>query len=462
MNNQNYLTGIQHSIAFRTFIITALALLMWFPLQWIEQFISNDVSLRKTTTESIATQWGAPQILNGPLLSVPYTEHITTVESITNDEGKTQTFSKNIFNDYTMILLPDNLKISMRLNHRFRAQENNQALVYKAKVTFSGDFDITRLVDACNKNCKINWDKSVIAFGISDTQGVISTSQIHWNDADIDVQPSTGDDLKPWLNSGIHASLRGMKPDSNQPDFKLSVNLKGSQSIRFTPLGTQTQASIESSWPEPVFKGAISPESSELSESGFNANWQISNLTRSYPQSWIISGNDKSASELPRYKDALVASSSGVDLFEKSDHISQLNQLYQYSIFLVVFVFITLLIFELNAKRKPHFLQYALVGLTLCSFFLVLPALLKSFPFIQSYAMAAGTSTLLIGCYSAVILRGFWRGLLMIMVLACIFTFIYSLLMLEQHTWLIGSGLIAGLILILMFFTLSIQSDAKR
>ena len=130
------------SLGFRSILIGFIAIAMLVPLFLAKQVVSDRTFYYRTAISSIADTWGTQQIIAGPVLVIPYTEHIISVDTVTDDKGETRTVSRDIFNERTMILLPKDLHIESEIIEKHRKRGIYDALVYKAEVELTGHFDL--------------------------------------------------------------------------------------------------------------------------------------------------------------------------------------------------------------------------------------------------------------------------------------------------------------------------------
>ncbi|MDT8396858.1 MAG: inner membrane CreD family protein [bacterium] len=54
----------------------------------------------------------------------------------------------------------------------------------------------------------------------------------------------------------------------------MGLDLRGSESQSFSPLGEETVARIEADWGSPSFTGEFLPDSREIDEDSFSARWR--------------------------------------------------------------------------------------------------------------------------------------------------------------------------------------------
>ena len=100
-----------------------------------------------------------------------------------------------------------------------------------------------------------------------------------------------------------------------------------------------------------------------------------------------------------------------------------------------------------------HPIQYALVGLALAIFFLLLVALSEHIAFAAAYAIAAAACVGLVSVYLVHALRSVRLGLAFGAALSALYATLYSLLKAEDYSLLGGSLLLFGLLAAVMFGT---------
>lgn len=444
------LKAISESITFRTFIVALIALLTLIPLYITEGIINERNQYYHQTLEDIGKGWGKQQVIVGPVLVVPYVEHIFSANTVTDEEGKSKTISRDVFNHKTIVLLPEELKIEADLNEQFRKRGIYSTLLYIADLTISGAFDLSVLPPKDASNRKVEWDKAYLAIGLSDTKAITETTPIRWDTASAPLEPGT--QLSGFLTSGFHASMRHTERENNRPEFRVKFSVKGSGGFRFAPLGKMTKATITSGWPHPSFQGGFMPNNEpEVTEEGFSASWSIPHLAREYPQHWLLD-KEKVA---PSYD--LYSLTTGVDLFTPISLYTKINRTVKYGALFIVLTFIVLFLFEVVAKTRTHTIQYILVGVSLSLFYLILVSLSEHLPFLISYAYAAGTTIGLITLYAAASLRRFLGAIMIFLLLSSLYGVLFFILQMEDYALLAGTALITLIIIFMMFATWRLQ-----
>lgn len=444
------LKAISDSITFRTFIITLLALAMLIPLYMTQGVISERNQYYQQTLSNISKGWGKEQTIVGPVLVVPYVEHIFSANTVTDENGESKTISRDIFNNKTIILLPEELKIKANLNEQFRKRGIYSTLLYIADLTISGAFDLSLLPPEDSTSRKVKWDQAYLAIGLSDTKAITETTPIRWDKTSAPLEPGTN--LDGFLKSGFHASMKHTHRFNPRPEFRIKLSLKGSGGFRFAPLGKMTKASISSGWPHPSFQGDLLPNNEpKISDDGFSAYWSIPHLARDYPQNWLL----EEGKDAPTYD--LYSLTAGVDLFTPVSLYTKINRSVKYGALFIGLTFIVFLLFEMISQTRTHTIQYILVGISLSLFYLILVSLTEHLPFLISYAYAAATTIGIITLYSAAVLRRFSRAIMIFLLLSSLYGVLFFILQMEDYALLAGTGLITMIIIFMMFATRRLQ-----
>lgn len=426
-----YANKLSQSLSIRTLIVVLLGMLMLIPLFMVEDVVQERGHYYRSVLHDVAATWGEKQTLTGPVLVVPYVEHFTSVDTITDPNGESRVVSKDIYNDHTAILLPKDLEIRSDLKEEHRQRGIYDALVYTANLSLTGHFDHTPLLQSDEGERRILWDKAYVMIGISDTKAIDVASSFFWDNERTALEPGTR--MTELLPTGFHAPLPAETDNDSTHEFKLTMSLRGSDSLLFAPLGETTKVRMTSSWAHPSFQGNLLPNKREVSEQGFNAEWNIPHLVRNYPQHWELTDKQNY-----RLQDFVV----GASLYEPVSLYSQVNRAVKYGALFIGLTFLVFLAFEISLQRRLHVLQYVLVGVTLALFFLILLALAEQIGFLYAYLAAALTSSLLITLYVKAILRETWRTLLVFLLLAALYATLYLILQLEDYALLAGVALL--------------------
>lgn len=431
------------SLTFRSMLVGLLMLVMIVPLLMVDTIVNERNRYYYSVIDDISKGWGKDQTIIGPILSVPYVEHITSVETVTDSNGVTKTISRDVFKDKTMVLLPEDLNIHAKLHDEHRKRGIYKALVYKADLAITGNFDLNKLPKE-GSNTTIRWKKAWLSIGLSDTKAISSTTPLRWGEDSAKFEPGTR--LVKIIPEGFHASMKTIPKGEKRPAFKIQLSFKGSSGFKFAPVGETSVAMVESKWPHPSFQGDILPSSKIISDEGFSAEWRIPHLARSYPQHWLM-GEES-------YK--LNTITTGVNLFTPVSLYSKVSRAIKYGALFIGLTFLTFLVFEVTIKAKMHIIQYAIIGISLILFYLLLISLSERIPFIESYIYAASTIVGIITLYTFAVLKSFGKGIFIFILLGSLYAALYFILQMEDYALLAGAGVMLFVVIILMIATRNI------
>ena len=442
------LKNIKESLVARFVLVALLSMLMAVPLSMVEDIVRDRASLHRSVLNSIANTWGQQQQLSGPALLVPYTEKFITESVLTDKDGNERKVNKTHFEQRTAIVLPETLDIQSDLQGHERARSIYKALVYSADLTIKGHFKKPNIHSLSNHIDTIHWDKAWLVLGISDTRAINKVSALNWSEQAVDFEPGTK--VTGLIKQGFHAPL-ALNENQQVFSYSLNINLNGSNGFYFEPFAKKTDVKITSDWPHPSFQGSVLPSERTITENGFEARWSVPNLARNYPQLWTA---ETQAFDVHEFR-------AGVSLFEPVSLYSQITRTVKYGILFIVLTYITFVIFELGIKRRLHFVQYGVIGLGLSLFYLSLLALAEHISFALAYVSAATLISIMISLYAYSAIKSISRAGLVFLLLAGLYSILYSLLKLEDYALLVGTILLLVILGVLMYFTRHIGSQSQ-
>jgi inner membrane protein len=441
-----------NSLTFRGFLVTLLTLLLLIPLFMVGSIINERKLYYDSVIESNEAGWNADQTVVGPVLVVPYTERYSSVETATDSNGITNTISRDVITDKTLLILPENLNISAKLNEKKRNTGKFSSYVYQADVLLSGHFKLDALPKANNKY-SIHWDKAWLSIGLTDTTSLNSAGPLRWQTSSARFEP--GSKLQKLLKNGIHASMSGLSVDKESSEFKIELSFNGNSAFNFAPLGESTTAKIQSGWPNPDFIGDLLPTSKVISTEGFNATWRIQSLARNYPQSWIINLGDEQQ-KISYQFDTLTA---GVNLFKADTTYDKIMYAANYGVIFIVITFLAFLIFDAKQKYNIHILHYVIIGLLLVLFYLLLTSLIEYFYFDKAYIYAAGSIIGLVTLYTFATLKSFSKGLFILILLSSLYAALYFILQSAEYALVASSVALLFVLVLLMLASYKLKYD---
>lgn len=425
-------------------MIFALILALLIPQSFIMDLVSERVSWRQQAYQSIEQSWPSAQTLAGPVLVVPYHLTFNSKEKIIVDKVEKEVI-KEITLDNVLYIIPKNLSIQSKLDSSMRYRGIYEIPVYSNQLQVTGEFDNQAVLDFISehKDKKIRWDKPQLSVLVSDQRGIAAPPSLTWDNALIAFQPSAS---LPHATAGMHALLPELAVDKATPlAFAFTMELRGMSAMNFALLSENTKVKLAANWPHPSFIGELLPETRNITDEGFTAEWRASSF------SYDVTG----ALEQCRKGEcgALLERTVGFSLLQPVDVYQQSERSIKYAALFIILTFMALVLFELLKKCRIHPIQYTLVGMALLVFYLLLISLSEHLLFLYAYSIGAFASMALLTFYFGAILHSRKSGLILGAALAILYVLLYVILQSEENALLMGSVLIFVMLAGLMMAT---------
>lgn len=424
-------------------ILILLTVVMTIPLLMLGVITSERQNYSNQTIRDVGGVWGAPQSLAGPFLMVP----VQSAGVLTQANGKVIPTVET----HTLVITPDGLSVEIDTQTQTRSRGIFEATVYTAKAGFSGAFgsiDPDSLIEAGETAL---WGKAVLAVKVSDSRAFENNVNVNWKGEDIPFEPAFasqsraanrafraspdykgGRVLTPNFGSGSLLQATIGDPRGGDGAFDFDLNIRGSGRLHVAPLGRQTDVAIASDWPHPSFNGAFLPKTRSISDAGFEASWSVPYLARGFPATWTVSKNSHLGS-------AINNSSFGVSFYQPVNFYQKVERSLKYAVLFVGLSFLTVFLIEGATGKRTHAVQYLLVGLAECVFFLLLLALSEQIGFTPAYLIAAGATIVLLTGYVATALGGGRATWMAFAAFVTLYGFLYLLLQSQDYALLIGA-----------------------
>jgi inner membrane protein len=413
---------------FKVLGIAALALVMLIPLAQVNELVGEREGRAREATQKIAERWGAQQLVAAPVLVVPVQRRVKNDKEWTTVEER----------EY---VLADRVAITGKLAPDVRSYGIYQTAVYIADITIEGRFATADLAALVAPGVEPQWDRAELRMPIADVRGIRQVSALHFGDREIAFRPSSGGianvgavDAPAPLDA---ASIRDTLP------FSVTLTLAGTERFAVLPLARETDLHLSSPWRDPGFDGAFLPASHHVGTSGFDADWQVLDLNRRLAQHWR-------EGDAPG---ALCETSFGITLTQPAGGYQQNVRAGKYGVLFIALTFVAFFLFEVLRGLRVHPVQYLLIGLALCTFYVVLLALSEQIGFGLAYAIAAACVVAMIGGYAGVVLAARKAGLVLGALVALIYALLYGLVVSEDYALLMGSLALLAAVAALMYLT---------
>ncbi len=426
--------NFHRKLSFKLITIGMLILILLIPKMMILSLIQERSTTANETILEVMSKWSNEQIVTGPILTIPYKEKVY------NEEDK-----KYVEIIHTATFLPKELNIEGQINPEKLYRNIYDVVVYQSEINIKGSFEFPdfKILNISNEN--VLWEQAEIQISISDLRGIKDVIKMNWSGKELNFSP--GINNKTIGESGVSVFIPKLSEDKST-DFKLTLGIKGSKSLQFTPVGEKTTVLLSSIWNDPGFVGNFLPNHREIKESGFTADWTILHFNRNFPQQWTNEKRDSNISS-----SVLQNSNFGVELVSVANNYQKNTRSAKYAILIILITFIVFFMYEVFSKQRIHPFQYIMVGSALTLFYLLLLSITEQIGFNFAYLIATLSVTILVFLYS----RSFMPKLknsagVGLALLAC-FGFIFILLQLESFALLAGSIGLFILLAVLMYST---------
>ncbi|RYJ44331.1 cell envelope integrity protein CreD [Flavobacterium beibuense] len=437
--------GFFQSNTAKIIMVGLLTLILLIPLQFVKSLIFERSQRQKEVVEEINQKWGGSVSFYGPILKVPYTIYDET--RVENEKTKQVTYERTPYTEYAYFF-PDELKsnIDVDVDSDSKKRSIYKSVVYTSKLNFKGNYSLpdfsSKKIDAQN----INWDQATILIRTTNIKGIQGGVHIKVGDKTLTFEPtaqlSTASNTSDLETSPM--DIRELFKDEKTV-FNFDIEYHGSENISIVPIGKQTEATMNSNWHSPSFKGNFLPKTGTVEGQSFPAHWSISYLNRPFTQQYF--------GTLPNLSDYTFETGFIIPV----DEYQQSERAAKYGFLVIGLTFLVFFLIQTISKVSIHIFQYGMIGLALIMFYTLLISITEHSSFMLGYVIAAVAVVVMIGLYSLSILKNAKFPLFIAISLSALYSFIYVIIQLEDYALLVGS---IGLFLILgaiMYFSRKID-----
>ena len=328
---------MQKNLAIKLAVITFISVLLLIPLSMISGKIAERAQFQQSAKTAVAHSWTSEQTLMSPIIVIPY--QIKTEEIVFNKLSNAHESMLSTKQKYKF-LVPEFIEIKSSITNDIRHKGIYKIPVYTANVGLNGVLKaekINQTITAIKTQFQeVKISHPFITTSISDLRGVNSIPTLTWQNKNITFEP--GSRLSKKI-SGLHANLPQFEDMLTEDiTFKFNLTLRGMETLSFIPIGKNVQLEVSSPWPHPQFIGTFLPVSSEISDKGYKANWQITSFANN------IEEKVKQCEQMDC--NALTTSSFGIKHIETVDIYLQSERSVKYGMLFIGLSFISFFIFE--------------------------------------------------------------------------------------------------------------------
>jgi inner membrane protein len=433
---------VQKLLLLRIATVLLLVLFLLIPLNMIHGVVAQRAELQSGVESTVAASYSGPQRMAGPLLVVTYTlsELVVTKDQKGREERRwTRRTDDVVFtaaqSDYVG-------KVSVEPKHKGLYK----ALIYHTAGQWRARFEVPKNlgldVNLHPEKQRLSIDRAYLAFGLTDVRGLRGTPLVTWNG---DTRPVENSSEWETLGDGIHAALGALDvSEARTHEMTMQLNVGGTRTLSVAPLGRNTTVEMEAAWPHPNFGGRFLPAQWRYEADGqrFRAKWEVSQLA-----------SRNAVMALAKTKQETPLETFDVTFIEPVNIYLQAERAVKYGVLFVVLTFAAFFLFEMMKSARIHPMQYALVGLALALFFLLLVSLSEHMLFVYAYLASAAASVALITYYLAHVLRSWVHGGAFGIALGVLYAVLYGLLLSEDNALMLGALLLFAVLAAIMLLT---------
>lgn len=334
--------------------------------------------------------------------------------------------------------LPESLAVAGKQTVESRRVGIYSGQVWHNALQIKASFDPLRLAALRKTNIVLGQPRLVVSVGDARGIGAIHAPEVNGNV--LSVEPGLGISGD---GAGIHMPMPALAEDNKPLEIAFSLDLNGTGEFSLVPLGRNSELQLTSNWPHPGFLGSFLPTQREVSAAGYRAHWQSSWFANDMG-SYFKDDMEIPWSRLPAFS---------ADVMSLADQYQLTDRATKYAILLIGLTFMAFFVFESLTRRPLHPMQYLLVGLSLVLFYLVLLALSEHIGFTAAWLAASLSGAVMNGVYLQAVLRGWRNSLLFVAALLLLDGVMWFLLHSEDSALLLGTGVLALALSVLMFLT---------
>ena len=403
--------------------------LLSLPLVMVRELINERADYRSEVVDAIEQSTSGSQKLAGPLIAIPITETLTRMEN-----QKEVNYQRS----WVYYWLPESLAVTGKQTVESRRVGIYSGQVWHNALQIKASFDPLRLAALRKTNIVLGQPRLVVSVGDARGIGAIHAPEVNGNV--LSVEPGLGISGD---GAGIHMPMPALAEDNKPLEIAFSLDLNGTGEFSLVPLGRNSELQLTSNWPHPGFLGSFLPTQREVSAAGYRAHWQSSWFANDMG-SYFKDDMEIPWSRLPAFS---------ADVMSLADQYQLTDRATKYAILLIGLTFMAFFVFESLTRRPLHPMQYLLVGLSLVLFYLVLLALSEHIGFTAAWLAASLSGAVMNGIYLQAVLRGWRNSLLFVAALLLLDGVMWFLLHSEDSALLLGTGVLALALSVLMFLT---------
>lgn len=432
---------MKRPLLLKSLLLGLLFILFLMPLGMLKDLAWERKARGDAVVAGVAASSYRSQSVSGPLLVLPYRRTVRWME-VTVTDGKRAENPRVRVDEWHVLVPPDTLDIKADFGVETRARQLYAVHLLHAVTAMSGNFTVPPRAQleqgaAAGEQVSYQWLPPFLVVGVADARGIGALEGSFGKDTLV-FAPET---RLAMLGDGVHAPLDIALGDTAfELPYRLVLDVSGTGSLSFLPVGQGTVVNMSGDWPHPSFFGNQLPLAHTETDSAFNATWKTTHFASGVTADSLnaCDGDDKCR---------LVESRAfGVRLVDPVDRYLMTDRTVKYASLFLLLTFGACFLVEVLKRVRVHPVQYLLVGAAQALFFLLVLALAEHIPFALAYLCAAIAIVGLLGYYASAVLGGAPRGAGFAGVIALLYGALFGILQSEDTALLMGSlGLLLAL-----------------
>jgi inner membrane protein len=412
-------------------VVGAVLALLMVPSLLIGGLIGEREGRQREVGQEIARSWGPPQVVTSPVLVVPW-------QAPSAQPGSPPRQGE-------LVLPPSNLGAEAELAPGTRRRGLFSAVVYAARLRFSGQFQFQRLRVTQVPDAELRWQEAYLTLGATGLRFGGTRPEMRWGEEQPPAEetPASFGQCSRRASLRWHAGLDAEPAPGARIPFDLRMGLRGTSELLLVPSAGTSRVTMRGAWPTPSFVGADLPERTDVTREAFSAEWR-GGSGQVVPVQGVGCQLDNSQAV-------------GVQLLDAVPTYRMVNRASKYALFFLALAFVTCGCFEMLARVRVHAVQSALLGVSVVMFPLLLLALGEAVGFAAAFVLTAAAVVVQSGAYVGAVTRRRGLGLAMGGVLSGLFGFLYVVLSLEAFSLLVGTLVLFVVLSVVMAVTRRVE-----
>lgn len=453
--------------------LALVALLLSMALARIGYLVDERAARQAEAVRSVQQSHAGAQTLLGPLL---YRQCVEEWDVVTGtDKDRSVSVERQVV---ALTATPTAVRMDSTLHNDPRYRGLFKVNGYAGHFTINADWSAAQPLRPRHEHpdSRLQCQPVRLLLALGDVRGVRQAAVSLGDGAGIATEVRAGTQ-HPVYTQGFHVELPvtywALEAREDAPlHARIELDLVGTAALAVVPATDALSWTLKSDWPHPSFGGQYLPTERHVLQDRFDATWQLSSLATSAPGD-VTQGHPLCALHVG------TASPSGEDAVDdprvptgaaKGDCLDTLavsfidpinpyvlsDRATKYGLLFIALTFIAVALAEVLGRgrvRRVHPVQYALVGLALTLFFLLLLSLSEHIAFGLAYGVASAACVLLLGMYTTHMLGRRRDGLIFGGVLGVVYGLLFVLLQREQTALVIGSVGLFAAVAVVMWLT---------